>query len=463
MKSVAGIIFVVVLFVSSCKKDGFITSPDAEISFSTDTLYYDTVFTGVGSITKFVRIFNNNDQKLRLGSIELSGGANSPFRINVDGTPGNSGDIEILPNDSLYVFVSVQVNPDAKDLPFILRDSLKISFNGNQKFVQLQAWGQNAVFLRNHIVKGNENWTNTKPYVILDRLLVDKNAKLTIGKGTRVYFHADAPLVVDGTLEVRGEKPDSLRVSFQGDRLDAPYRDYPGAWPGIYFQAASHDNILEYVRINNAFQGVVVDQPATNGLPKLILNESVIQNCYDAGLIAYRSDVRSRNTLITNCGKNMILAFGGKYEFTYLTTAAYSNRYITHKEPILSITNVFEDAGAIFTADLNASFVNCIFWGDDGLVKDEVTVRKEGNSLFSVNFTNSLWKMSAVPSSIISSAMISNVDPLFTLVDNDKIQYDFRLKENSPAIGKGKPTSVTFDLDGKTRKVVPDIGAYERQ
>ena len=27
-------------------------------------------------------------------------------------------------------------------------------------------------------------------------------------------------LLVDGTLEVKGEKADSLRVSFQGDRLD---------------------------------------------------------------------------------------------------------------------------------------------------------------------------------------------------------------------------------------------------
>ncbi|HTE26221.1 choice-of-anchor Q domain-containing protein [Flavitalea sp.] len=463
MKPLTGFVFFIVLFVCSCKKDVFITSPDAEIRFSADTLHYDTVFTSVGSITKFVRIFNNNDQKLRLTSVQLSGGSNSPFRINVDGTPGNASDIEILPNDSLYVFVSVQVNPDAQNLPFILRDSLRVSYNGNEKFIQLEAWGQNAVFLRNHIVTGHEIWTNTKPYVILDRLLIEKNAKLTIGKGSRLYFHADAPLLVDGTLEVKGEKADSLRVSFQGDRLDDPYHNYPGAWPGIYFQASSQDNIIEYANIYNAFQGLVVDQPATNGLPKLILNESVIQNCFDAGLIAFRSEIRSRNTLIANCGKNMILAFGGKYEFTHLTNTAYSNRYIAHKDAILSITNVFEDAGAVFTADLNASFVNCIFWGDDGLVKNEVTIRKEGSSVFAVSFTNSLWKMSDVPGSITTSAMINNQDPLFNLVDNDKIQYDFRLKENSPAIGKGKPAGVTFDLDGKIRKVVPDIGAYELQ
>ncbi|MHA4843335.1 choice-of-anchor Q domain-containing protein [Flavitalea antarctica] len=462
MKALNGLIIFVALLVCSCKKEGFITSPDAQISFSADTLYYDTVFTSVGSVTKFVRIFNNNDQKLLLSAVELAGGASSPFRINVDGIAGNASGIEILPNDSLYVFVSVQVNPNTQNLPFILRDSLRVSYNGNEKFVQLQAWGQNAVFLKNYTVTGNETWTNEKPFVILDRLLVDKNAKLTIGKGTKLYFHADAPLLVDGTLHVKGEKADSLKVSFQGDRLDLPYREYPGSWPGIYLQAPSHDNILEFAEIKNAYQGLVVDQPAANGLPKLVLNESVIQNCFDAGLIAIRTEIRSRNTLITNCGKNMIIAFGGKYEFTHLTSAAYSNLYITHKDPVLSITNVFEDPSAIFTADLNASFVNCIFWGDEGLVKDEVVVRKEGNAAFSVNFANSLWRMSGVPANITSSAMINNQDPMFTLVDNDKIQYNFRLKENSPAIGKGKPAGVTTDLDGKPRKPVPDMGAYER-
>jgi hypothetical protein len=462
MKALTALVVFIVLFICSCKKDVFITSPDAQINFSADTLYYDTVFTSVGSITKFVKIFNNNDQKLRLSSVQLAGGNNSPFKINVDGIAGNASEVEILPNDSLYVFVSVQVNPNAQNLPFILRDSLRVSYNGNEKFIQLEAWGQNAVFLKNHVVTGNENWTSTKPYVILGQLLVDKNARLTIGKGAKLYFHADAPLLVDGTLEVKGERPDSLNVTFQGDRLDLPYRDYPGAWPGIYFQASSHDNIIENAQIRNAFQGLVVDQPATNGSPKLILNESVIQNCFDAGLIAIRTGIRSRNTLITNCGKNMILAFGGNYEFTHLTNAAYSNRYITHKDPLLSITNVFEDAAAVLTADLNASFLNCIFWGDDGLVKDEIVVRKEGSSVFVVNFANSLWKVSGVPSNVTSSAMINNQDPLFTLVDNDEIQYDFRLKENSPAIGKGKPAGVVFDLDGNPRKPVPDIGAYER-
>jgi hypothetical protein len=146
-----------------------------------------------------------------------------------------------------------------------------------------------------------------------------------------------------------------------------------------------------------------------------------------------------------------------------LTSAAYSNSFVTHKDPVLSITNVFEEAGIVYTADLNANFINCIFWGEDGIVKDEVSVRKEGSSLFAVNFANSLWKVSAPPPSVSASAMITNQDPLFNVIDTDKKMYDFRLKNNSPAIGKGSSAGVAFDLDGNPRKTTPDLGAFERQ
>jgi len=462
MKPFTGLLLLILLFVYSCKKDSFITSSDAEISFSSDTLFYDTVFSTVGSVTKFIRIFNNNDQKLKLASVEIAGGSSSPFRINVDGTPGNANNLEILPNDSLYVFVSVQVNQSSQDLPFIIQDSIRIRFNGTERYVQLQAWGQNAVFLRNHIVTGNETWTNEKPYVILERLIVNKDAKLTISRGSRIYFHANAPLLVDGTLEIRGDKADSLRVILQGDRLDDPYRNYPGAWPGIYLRKDSHDNLVEYAVIKNAYQGIVADELSGNGLPKLLLNQSIIQNCFDAGIIGIHSDIRATNTLVANCGKNIILAFGGRYEFNHLTNVGYSNAFIAHKSPVISITNVYEDAGAVFVGDLNASFVNCIFWGEDGLVKDEVVVRKEGNSLFAVKFENSIWKVNSPPAGITSAAM-KNQDPLFNLVETDKRLYDFRLKDNSPAISAGKSTGLLLDLDGNARKPIPDAGAYERQ
>src|SRR6185503_4718420 len=134
----------------SCKKDSFITSPDALVRISAEELKFDTVFTTTGSITQAFKIINENDQKLRLSSIKLMGGSNSYFKINADGYVGPQvSDIEINANDSVYVFVSVSINQSAANLPFIVKDSIQVSYNGNMQQVGLEAWGQNAHFFRN--------------------------------------------------------------------------------------------------------------------------------------------------------------------------------------------------------------------------------------------------------------------------------------------------------------------------
>jgi hypothetical protein len=110
-----------------------------------------------------------------------------------------------------------------------VRDSILINYNGNQKYVQLQAYGQNAIFLKDIQLTGNNTWNNTLPYVILGGIDIDTDATLTVEKGTRIYLHANAPFLVDGTLIVNGTKQDS--VIFNGDRLDPDYRDLPASWP----------------------------------------------------------------------------------------------------------------------------------------------------------------------------------------------------------------------------------------
>src|SRR4051812_19074125 len=212
------IISLLILAEVSCKKTSFISSPNASLSFSTDTLHFDTVFTTTGSVTQSFKIFNLNDQKLRLSEVRLMGGASSPFKLNVDGSPGTSfSNIEILPNDSLYAFVSVTINPNAANLPFIIRDSILVSYNGNSEFLQLEAFGQNAHFLKGRRVTTDSTWINDLPYVILDNITVDSNVTLTIQKGCRIYHHANAPFLVNGSLHINGDSTD--RVVFNGDRL----------------------------------------------------------------------------------------------------------------------------------------------------------------------------------------------------------------------------------------------------
>ena len=466
MKSV-GIFTIFFLFILfSCRKDSFITSGDARITISIDTLKFDTVFVTAGSTYRTLKIINENNQKLLLTSIKLLGGPTSVYKINVDGIPGTQfNNIEIEANDSVYVFAQVNVNPGAANLPFILRDSIEVSYNGNKKLVQLEAWGRNAHFLRNKVIAVNETWNNDLPYVILGSLMINTNQTLTINKGCRIFVHADAPIIVNGSIQVNGLKDTADRVYFQGDRLDEPYKDYPASWPGIFFQTNSKDNVFNYTVIKNAYQAIgLQDLPPNAPTPKLMLNECIIDNAYDAGIISLNSSVSARNCLISNCGKNLLLAKGGDYQFTHCTIVTYANRFIDHRDPVLFVSNNLTINNNPVIAPLNALFRNCIFWGENGLVDNEVVISKTGNTTFNVNFDYNLWKVQTTPANIISNQIINNQVPQFDSINTSKNYFDFRLKTTSPAINKGVNAAVTIDLDGKPRPVgLPDLGCFEKQ
>ncbi|MCG2617639.1 hypothetical protein LZZ85_25285 [Terrimonas sp. NA20] len=450
----------IIMLLCSCSKSGFNTSPDARVTFSTDTLRFDTVFTSVGSVTQSFKIVNENDQKLKLSTVRLMGGNNSAFRINIDGAAvSEASNIELAANDSLYVFVQVTVNPSAANLPFVIQDSIQVVFNGNERFVQLESWGQNAHFLRNTTVTANETWTNDLPYVIQGFLYVNEGVSLTLNKGCRVYLHADAPVVVEGSLITHGEKDTADRVYFSGDRLDAPYRDFPASWPGIYFTPLSVNNSLRYTVIKNAYQALIVEAPSLNGNPKLRLSECVIDNVFDAGILATNSSIIATNCLISNCGRNISLSGGGTYQFTHCTAATYSSTFINHKEPVLSVSNSVANT----TAALQASFRNCIFWGEGGLVDNEVVVTRTGSTPFNVTFDHNLWKVMNPPANVTLNQMINDQNPLFDSTNTGTRYYNFRLKAESPALGKGLAAGILTDLDGKARPaILPDLGCFER-
>lgn len=455
--------FTVVIVLFSCKKTGFITTPDAFLRTSEDTLHFDTVFTTTGSTTQYFKIFNPNDQKLRLSNVQLMGGSTSPFKLNVDGTPGTSfNDIEINANDSIYAFVTVSINPSTALLPFVVTDSIRISYNGNVKYVQLDAYGRNANFYRNRRVTTDTTWNNDLPFVILEGLTIDAGKTLTINKGVKVYVHADAPVIVDGTIKATGTANE--RIEFLGDRLDEPYKDFPGAWPGILFRTSSKDNDLQFVNIRNAYQGVVAQNYPSNSNPKLTLRECIFDNIYDVAVGGVNSKISATNCQITQAGYNVFLV-GGDYNFNHCTIASYGSSYLQHKNPVL----VLSDISGTTPLSLTATFQNSIIYGEGGIVDDEVLVnRKTTAAPFSITFDNVLYKMkSADPSTItFTGNKIKNQSPLFDSINNNKPFYNFRLKPGSPAIDKAGNTAVPpFDLDGKPRTfgLAPDLGAYEKQ
>lgn len=462
--SIPLLLLLIIGYLCSCKKDDIITSPAALLSVSTDSIRFDTVFTSVGSVTQSFKIRNDNDQPIRLSQVKLMGGTGSAFDININGIAATElNNVDIAADDSIYVFVSVTVDPGSGNLPFIISDSISIQYNGNQRWVQLEAYGQNARFINGQTISSNTTWDNTLPYIILDYVRVAGAATLTIQPGTKIYAHANAPVIVEGTMHAIATA--AAPIVFTGDRLDAPYNSFPASWPGIIFTQSSINNQLRFVQIKNAYQAIGIDQPATNANAKLTIDQCIIDNAYNAGIIAVNSSINASNLLVSNCANNIALQGGGNYSFIHCTAASFSNNYLLHKSPVLSVANYVLQNGAPVSNNLQASFTNCIFWGDNGFVENEIAVGKEGSNTFNVVFANCLYRATVDPSNSTLSNVIKNQDPQFDSVDVSNRYFNFRhTKVNGPSVNAGIASTVNKDLDNNNRPVgLPDMGCYEKQ
>jgi len=458
--------------LGSCRKDKWLTS-GGKVVFSTDTLNFDTVFTTQGSFTMSVKLYNPNDRRITLSSVRLEQGAASFFNLNVDGRAGNNiTDVEIAPNDSIYVFATVNVDPSAADNPFVIEDQLIATLNGSEYSMPLIAYGQNAYFVTDSVLT-TATWLTDKPYVIIRNALVDAGQTLTIPAGARIYMHANSRLLVLGTLLAEGTKEDS--IVFQGDRLDRAYfgyEGYPGEWGGLYFDSKSTGNRLRHVIIKNAgnstfIPGVGAFQPAAiqvnadsmnDFVPQLLLDKVTIQNSIGYGILSFGGNIRATNCLITDCGAQAVaLLQGGRDTFIHCTIGIYGSAKLKHTDnPAVAALNYLKTSDVAYTSgDLQAAFINCVIYGslDNELIAD----KKDGAS-YNLLLQNCLVKANeGLPAFVNTPGLILNEDPLFEETGN----YNYRPGGGSPLINAGVPAGITTDLDEKSRDAQPDIGCYE--
>ncbi len=454
----------------SCKKDTILDDPSAKLELGTDTLTFDTVFTTVGSTTKFMKVFNRNNQPIEVSAAFLAGGEDSQFRLNIDGESRVSAeDIVIEANDSLYFFVEVTVDPNEETLPYLISDSIMLETNGNIQTVRLLAYGQNANFYGN-VEICDEVWTNELPYVLYDIILVPPDCNLTIEPGTRIYSHVGSRLYVQGTLEVNGGQDTTDMVIFQGDRLEEDYEEVPGQWEGIHILRGSTNNRISGAIIKNALWGVRVDSlPENPPTPGLVIENVIMENMQAYGIWGRSAVIEGRNLNIFDCGlNNTLLELGGLYNFEHCTMANYGGFYISHKDPILRVTNYLA-VGQTVTNVANytsASFTNCIILGSE---QEEISLDNYTDGSFESDF-NYAFNHCIVRSSeeyADTSQFFENC--LFNPLPADTMFMDYsegdlRLNALSPAVDSGDPFSAgTIDLFGNVRDGQPDIGAYELQ
>lgn len=437
-----------------------------------DTLYFDTVFTELSTITKSFTIHNPNKDYIKISRLRLAKGENSVYRINLDGSPGTDfQDIELPPGDSIYVFVEATLDPNNNDEILLQQDSIVTETNGNVQDIDLVAWGQDVHMIREEVLT-TQTWANDKPYLIIDYAIVDSSEILTLDPGVRVYLHRDALFAVGGTLIANGEK--DMPVTFSGDRLEEFYEDKPGQWGGIYFFAGTRDNKLNYTEIRGGNFGIIVDT-FMNENPTLEISNSTIAHTSSVGLLARGAKIKAHNNLFYSCGSSAVaLTIGGEYEF-YHCTIANRPRYISlRKDPSLFITNYYfyndtlPNGVVVQRAEVRdiekAYFGNCIIYGNQN---NELIIDKfPDEGILEYTFENCLGRFNPEEVEITEERfpnLVNYEDPNFISWD----EYNFQLDTLSPAKDAGKleignlfPT----DLNGESRVAdgKPDIGAYER-
>lgn len=449
---------------SSCKKDNFLTE-GGRIAFSTDTLYFDTVFTTLGSVTHEFKIFNRNDRPIKISNIRIEQGEQSFFRLNVDGiATKNISEVEIAANDSIYVFAAVTVDPNNDLNPFVIDDKVLINYNGTESQVALQAYGQNAHFIRDSVLQ-TQTWINDLPYVIINNALVDTLQTLTIDKGCRIYNRANSKLFVAGKLLCNGTKEDS--IIFQGDRLDRSYfgQDFPGEWNGLHFLSESAESKLEHVIIKNggASDASVYVQPPNNALPAnsymLEMNKCRVENSLGFGVLAFNTVINMNNCLVQNCGQqNFAGVQGGRYRLNFCTFATYGGNGISHiNQPVMILLNYFQRSQTEFDyGDLDVELKNCIVYGS---LETELSLGNRGTGQYVANFENCIIRRKDPLSNLVgASNIIYNQDPQFT----NRLEWDYTVSDNSPAKGAGQSIgNISDDLNDQPRGAAPSIGCYE--
>lgn len=469
------ILTVAIIFLSlyACEDEGYLSSPDASIRFSADTLTFDTIFTTIGSTTQNLKVYNPYNENILISRVRIAGGDFSNFRLNINGVSANEAyDIEVPARDSIFIFVEVTIDPNGENLPMVVQDSIEFTTNANRQKVQLIAYGQDFKLIKSENIQ-TTTWTSEKPYLVYDYAYVDSTSVLTIEPGTRIHFHKGAGLYVRGTVKAEGNF--QSQIVFTSDRLEETYRNIPDQWNGIILFSGSKGNIFNYVTIKNANIGLQAGTIENEGFASLELKNSRIENMAYAGLFALKSRIKGHNNVIANCGfYAAALLVGGSYEFYHTTIANYWGGFSTRarRTPSLVISNTLEivnkdGSKTIYNGDLErAVFGNSIIYGNNAV---EIELGNNEENIFNYLFDHCIIQ---VPDSFNTSNKdhYKNIwkgltyDPKFIDPYED---YNYALDTLSAAKDVGKiDFARMFPLDilnmDRLSDEGPDLGAFER-
>lgn len=462
------IVTFITLFTLNGCIDEAIFNGSTKLQMSKDTIFFDTIFTRQTgttypiSVTKIFSVKNTENAWVK-ASFRLGGGKNSPYKINIDGIAGPEiNQLEIGPNDSVFVFLQCALQANNTNNPALVLDSLMAIVGNHTTKTIFAAYGWDAHYYRDSVIPNNTVWNDTKkPYVIIGNILVPENSNFTINAGVQVYTSAPQPIrytgiLVLGNFNVIGSE--SNRVSFKGDKPIFAASTQPNQWGGIYFLPQGTGK-LKYADVTNAIIGIRIDSLSKGNDPSLELDQCKIQYCGQACLIGVTSNIKATNCLFADAGTYTFLAFlGGQYLFNHCTFAENSG-FSSRQQGHFAITNTQRNENGVLlnSKPLSLSLRNSII---DGPNFDEIYIDKVNNTSFVTTVESNILKYRNSDKFFDPSLNFINKKPKFLNI----AQGNYSLDTLSDAIGKAQLSNpkVTIDILGKVRKSIPDLGAFER-
>ncbi len=475
-----------ILLLAACTDDeSFSTSRADILSFATDTVKMDTVFSKVPAATKSFWIYNNSADGIRCSKVALEKGNQTGFRVNVDGEYLSAergfqlNDIEVRKGDSIRVFIELTSPEQGKVEPNLIEDNLLFQLeSGVQQRVNLNAWSWDAIKISNYVVSGTQEFSSERPIVVYGGIKVDSTANLILNEGATLFFHSGAGIDIYGQLTCKGtaEKPVTLR----GDRLDRmfdylPYDLISGQWKGLHFYSSSFNNQLKFTDIHSAFDGIVCDSSSTQTL-KLLMENSTVHNCQGYGVKAENSVVGLIASQITNTLHDCVNLNSGFTEIRNCTLAQFYP-FDSNRGMALHFTDEKNDVNNISYVGANGlSCMNTIVTGFDsdvilGQMNDTTgtysyyfannvlrTPRIEDDT---IRFVNNIWEKELEDRQSEETDTTTG-EKMFVFVSHDTQHYDFHLDSLSCAIGGANIEYLPeADRDGKPYNPnKPDIGCY---
>lgn len=467
--------------ISSCQNEMVSDDPTLRLSFSEDTVRFDTIFTGVGTSTQKIIVHNTNRNALRINRI-WTDSAQHYFKINIDGETDLSrlSGFELRGGDSIYIFIRSLIDLQNQNNPVLIEDAINFEVNSHVDRIRLEAYGQDVHLIKSQNLRSEweqMRFRNDKPYLIYDTMVV--GGKTVFEPGARLYMHQGASLTTWGNVEVMGTTESPVVV--MGDRRDylfgmrqVPYSYAAGQWDGIYLMQNEEGSINSYqinhLEVISANVGLYCASLRKDNIrPIYHINGCRIHNHAAYGIVVSSANSDIFNTEVSNAAGYCVYLSGGNHRIIHTTIASYFNSTDVHIQ-----SHPREDMAALYIDNLDKNAGNTVVdvWNSivTGVRDNQVVVATPFPQYYTGKMFGNYLKCDTlqIPQAF-DNVYASENDTVFvnTYFKYDKFEYyNFQLDSLSPACMIADPdVTQQFDHDrlGRERDLEkPDAGCYAR-